>query len=162
MGLRRIPPKETKPRKMIRFVYITLLLLTTLNLSAQDKVNVRIGASYQPMFFIQENPLHDISLIPSLDVLIQDNTTALKISLGTVNRIGMHISGNNLVFAFNYGYHINQPEGYKHSMEFELGSCFDVGKDKDYLFTLSSKIGFFPGVNVFYFMPVSIGLFKMI
>lgn len=139
-----------------------ILILIAVNLQAQSGFNIKVGASYQPMFFVTEQPLQELSLIPSIDVLIQDNTTALKISLGTVNRIGMHICTGPIVFAFNYGYHINRPNEYKHSMEFELGSCFDVGVNKDYLFTLTSKVGFFPGVNQFYFMPVSIGLLKTI
>ena len=146
-----------------RFKYIlAILLLLSSNLSAQNAFNLKMGVSYQPMFFVQEQPLEELSLLPSVDIMIQDNSTAFKISLGSVNRVGLHISGNYFVFAFNYGYHINRPEEYKHSMEFEAGSSFNIGPDKDYLFTITSKIGFLPGVESFYFIPVSIGLYKSI
>lgn len=148
---------------MTKTIYILVLILAFFNTNAQNSFSVKLGTSFQPMFYDAINPLQDYSLTPSIDVLIGDDITTLKISLGHINRIGVYIPSKfGFVFGANYAYHINKEEALSHSIETELGCQFKVGKNKDYLFTLTSKAGIMIGESKFYFCPVSIGLLKTI
>jgi len=147
---------------MKQIVTISLILLS-FSLAAQRNFNVNIGASYQPVFFLNENPIQEYSLIPSVDIMIQKESTALRISLGSVSRVGLlFASSTGLVIGINYAYHSNNETLQQHAIEVQIGAAFYVGKNEGYLFSVGGKIGIMTNNSKFYYCPVSIGLLKTI
>jgi hypothetical protein len=144
-------------------VFLIIILSTITNAQRTQAFIVNVGVSYNPMFTITNTPLLAESLIPSVDVLLKIGHTGLRISLSSVSRIGIHISSSfGLTVGFNYLYNSQATQSLRHAVEFEAGMSFAVGKDKDYYFTISSRVGVTIEQSRLYFCPVSIGLFKII
>jgi len=133
-----------------------IILITTLSLSAQDKIQVLVGVSYAPSMEVLK--VNKYSLIPSFSAIIGDDKTALLLVVGNVSKIGVVARKGIFRAGINYAIDLFHNEGPKHMAELEAGVLFQIGNSTNLGITMSIAATIEES-NSFY-TPLNIGIYK--